>query len=198
MSQAYESVDLVDDRTVEYFTVAIVVTALTAVFAQVTTPYPFSPAPFTLQTAGVLLAGLLLGPRWGAFSLVLYLLVGIAGAPVFAGGGSSFGVITGATGGFLLSFPIAAAAVGAIAHRQLDPRPLDEIGIEFQILAVVVGVLIILAIGPLGIARASGLSLTEAYVESGLVFLPGDLVKAAAVIALARGGYLAQATVFDE
>ena len=62
MTTGYESVDLVGDRTVQYFAVAVVVAALTTAFAQVAVPYPLSPSPFTLQTVGVYLAGLLLGP----------------------------------------------------------------------------------------------------------------------------------------
>ena len=88
MAEEYESVELVGERTVEYLVLAVVVAALTAAFAQVS--IPLGPVPLTLQTAGVFLAGLLLGPVWGALALVLYLLVGIAGAPVFSGFGAGF------------------------------------------------------------------------------------------------------------
>lgn len=86
--------------------------ALTAVVSPVKIPLGFTPVPITLQTLMVLLSGAVLGARYGALSQALYLLVGALGLPVFAGGGSGFGAILGPTGGYLLSYPLAAATVG--------------------------------------------------------------------------------------
>ena len=191
MAEQHESVELVGDRTVQYFAVAVMVAALTAAFAQVTVPYPFSPAPFTLQTAGVYLAGLLLGPVWGAFALVLYLLVGVAGAPVFAGGSAGYGVLVGPTGGYLVSFPIAAALIGALVHRQVHPRRLDEVSVPVQAGALVLGLVVVYLVGSVWLSVQLDLPLTNALVQGGLVFVPGDLAKAVAVLALVTGGYLA-------
>ncbi len=191
MAEQHESVDLVGDRTVQYFAVAVLVAALTAAFAQVTVPYPLSPAPFTLQTAGVYLAGLLLGPVWGAFSLVLYVLVGVAGAPVFAGGGAGYGVLVGPTGGYLVSFPLAAALVGAVVHRQVDPRRLDGVSVALQALALGAGLAVVYLVGSVWLSVQLGLPLANALVQGGVVFVPGDAAKAAAVMALVTGGYLA-------
>ncbi len=86
-----------------------------ALVAQFEIPVPFSPVPDTLQGGALLLVGLALGPRLGAAALVTYLLAGVAGLPVFAGG--SFGVlkIIGPTGGYLLAFPIGAFVAGWVA-----------------------------------------------------------------------------------
>ncbi len=192
MSQRFESVELVDDSTVRYFAVAVLVAALTGALAQVTVPYPFSPAPFTLQTVGVYIAGLLLGPVWGGFALVLYALVGVAGAPVFSGASAGFGVITGPTGGYIVSFPVAAAAIGALVHRQVTPRRLDTVSVVLQVIALFVGLAIIYLIGSVWLATKLELSLGTALVEGGVVFVPGDVAKAAAVMGLVTGGYLAQ------
>lgn len=191
MAEQHESVDLVGDRTVQYFAVAVLVAALTAAFAQVTVPYPFSPAPFTLQTAGVYLAGLLLGPVWGAFSLLLYLLVGVAGAPVFAGGSAGYGVLVGPTGGYLVSFPIAAGLIGAVVHRRVNPRRLDEVSVPLQVLALVVGLAVVYLVGSVWLSVQLELPLANALVQGGVVFIPGDAAKAVAVMALVTGGYLA-------
>ncbi|MDZ7688164.1 MAG: biotin transporter BioY [Halobacteriales archaeon] len=78
---------------------------------------PLGPVPFTLQTFFVVLAGFVLGARWGFVSVTLYLLLGVAGLPVFAGGSAGAGVILGPTGGYLVAFPFGAAVAGFIAER---------------------------------------------------------------------------------
>ncbi len=88
----------------------------TAAIASFKIPLGFTPVPITLQTLGVLLAGGVLGPLWGAVSMILYILIGALGLPVFAGGSSGFGVLLGPTGGYLLSYPIAAAVIGWLTH----------------------------------------------------------------------------------
>lgn len=198
MAERHESVELVGDRTVEYVALAAVVGALTAAFAQVTVPYPFSPAPFTLQTMGVYLGGLLLGPAWGGLALLLYVLAGTAGAPIFSGGSAGLGVIFGPTGGYIVSFPLAAAVIGALVHRRVEPRRLDEVSIAVQVGALLVGLAIVYLIGSVWLAFATEQSLATGFVQGGLVFVPGDIAKAGAVMALVTGGYLAQARgVFD-
>jgi Uncharacterized conserved protein len=192
MAGQHESVELVGDRTAQHFAVAVLVAALTAAFAQVTVPYPLSPAPFTLQTAGVYLAGLLLGPVWGAFSLVLYLLVGVAGAPVFAGGSAGYGVLVGPTGGYIVSFPVAAALIGGLVHRRVEPRRLDGVSVLLQAAAVLLGLAVVYLVGSAWLAAQLGLPLANALVQGGVVFVPGDVGKAVAVIALATGGHLAR------
>ena len=84
---------------------------------------PFSPVPFTLQVPAVVLSGLLLGPRYGALAQAIYLLVGAVGVPVFAEFKGGLGVLLGPTGGYLLSYPIAAAVAGlATTPRGAPPR----------------------------------------------------------------------------
>lgn len=197
MAGQYESVELVGDSTVQYFAMAVVVAALTGAFAQIAVPYPFSPAEFTLQTMGVYLAGLLLGPVWGGFALLLYAVVGVAGAPVFAGGGAGFGVITGPTGGYIVSFPIAAAVIGALVHRQVEPRRLDTVPVPLQVVALFGGLAVVYAIGSVWLAVATEQSLVNGIVQGGVVFVPGDALKAAAVMSLVTGGYLTQAHVAE-
>lgn len=191
MAEQYESVELVGDRTVEYFAVAVVVAGLTAALAQVTVPYPLSPAPFTLQTMGVFLAGLLLGPVWAAFSLLLYVVAGAAGAPIFSGGSAGFGVIVGPTGGYLVSFPVAAGVIGAIVHRRVEPRRLDDVSVILQAGALLVGLAIVYLVGSVWLAFSTEMALSNGLVQGALVFVPGDVVKALVVMGLVTGGYLA-------
>jgi biotin transport system substrate-specific component len=79
---------------------------------------PHEPVPYTLQTLVVLLAGAFLGSRNGAISQLLYLVAGVLGAPVFAGGAFGFARLLGPSGGYLLAFPAAAALVGYLVARR--------------------------------------------------------------------------------
>jgi len=75
------------------------------------------PVPYTLQTWFVLMAGAFLGMRGGAASMFLYLLLGVSGVPVFSQWGFGLSKILGPTGGYLLSFPIAAFVVGYLTEK---------------------------------------------------------------------------------
>lgn len=95
--------------------VAIVVSAslFVALCARVTVPLPFTPVPLTLQNFGVLLVGLMLGPRRGFAALALYLAEGAVGLPVFnPTGPGGIAQLLGPTGGFLLAYPLVAALAG--------------------------------------------------------------------------------------
>src|SRR5882672_6227927 len=89
---------------------------LVAGAAQVSVPLPGTPVPMTLQPMAVLLVAGLLGPQLGALSMILYLAMGAAGLPVFTPTVPLVGVarLFGPTGGYLLAYPVAAWAVGAL------------------------------------------------------------------------------------
>jgi len=89
--------------------------ATTAIGALITIPLPI---PITLQVFGVYLSGFLLGPLFGALSQAIYIIVGFAGLPVFAGGTGGLSIIASPTLGYLIAFPIASAIVGYIAHKK--------------------------------------------------------------------------------
>jgi biotin transport system substrate-specific component len=99
--------------------------ALTAAAAQVSIPLPFTPVPLTLQPMVVLLGGAVLGARLGMSAQVLYLVLGIAGLPVFAASPvlpQGALRLIGPTGGYLMSYPFAAFVAGWLAERGLDRR----------------------------------------------------------------------------
>lgn len=160
-------------RTGVWVDVALVVggALLTAAAAQITIPLPFTPVPITGQTFAVLLVGASLGPWHGASSLALYVLIGGLGLPFYAGASGGWEHISGATGGYLLSYPIAAWATGALAARGWDRKIGSSIG------AMLTGNVIIYLIGLpwLGAVLNTGLNRT---LELGLYpFIPGDTLK---------------------
>lgn len=142
--------------------------------------------PITLQTLGVALAGLCLGAWRGAAAVGLYLLVGLAGLPVFSGGRAGLAVLVGPTGGYLLSFVLAAFLTGLIAQFVVR-RGLSRLTPLWLFLGVfAVRVAVIWPLGVAGIARAVGKPIGELWL-SDLAFWPGDILKGivAALVAYA-------------
>ncbi|NMM30844.1 MAG: biotin transporter BioY [Cellulomonas sp.] len=138
-------------------------------------PVPGSAVPITLQTFGVMLAGLVLGARRGALAALLYLAVGAAGLPVFSGGAGGVGVFAGLSAGYLLAFPLAAALAGYLATQAGGLRPT----VRYVALFGSATAASLLLIHPIGIAVMGwrgGLSVSEAMV-AGSRYIPGDLVK---------------------
>lgn len=118
---AVQSLHPTQDRVLEWARQgALVVGAslFVALCARVTLPLPFTPVPLTLQNFGVLLVGLLLGPRRGFAAMVLYLAEGAAGLPVFnsAGPGGTLQLF-GLTGGYLMAYPFVASLAGFLFER---------------------------------------------------------------------------------
>lgn len=160
------------------------VTALTVLAAQISVPLPFTPVPFTFQPMVVLLGGAALGARLGMSSQILYLLLGIAGLPVFAASPvlpQGAARLIGPTAGFLLSYPFAAYVTGRLAERRFDRRYLTSV------MAMLVGLAIVFAGGAMRIAYgpSAPLGVAGALQTAVIPFIPADLVKiclAAAVL----------------
>ena len=149
--------------------------AVTAVAAQIAIPLPFSPVPFTLQVLAVVLSGLLLGPRHGALAQVIYLLIGAAGAPVFSGFRGGLGHILGPTGGYLLSYPLAAAVAGLAAHAAITSSRQRALTVSF--LCGVAGLAVIYAGGVAWLSTVTELPVAAAIAQGVLPFAGLDLVK---------------------
>ena len=165
--------------------------AVTAVAAQIAIPLPFSPVPFTLQVPAVVLSGLLLGSRHGALAQAIYVLVGAVGVPVFAGFKGGLGVIFGPTGGYLLSYPLAAAVAGLAAYAVArSPR---RSALTSSILWGTAALTVIYAIGAGWLSVVTDLPLAVAVAQGVLPFVVFDLVKVvlAALVAVAAAPAIA-------
>ena len=114
--------------------------ALIASTAQISISLPLTPVPLTLQPTIVLLTAAVLGARLGATCLVLYLAAGVVGFQVFTWSPwlpLGVGRLLGPTGGYLLSYPIAAYLVGWLAQRGMDRRYITSVGAMLAGLAVI-------------------------------------------------------------
>ena len=186
-----ESVELVGEAAVENVARAALLAALTGAFAYVSFPNPASPAPVTLQVLGVFLAGILLGPVWGATSMVLYLLAGTVGAPIFAGGSAGVGELLGSTAGYLWSYPVAAFLTGAIAHNGLGLTDPSKRSVVRLVGAMVVGTAVIYAFGVVGLSLVLGMTLEKAFVAGAVAFLPAEAFKVAAAVGVVKSDRIA-------
>lgn len=156
----------------------VIGSAVMAVCAHVSFPLLFSPVPITLQTFGVILIALTLGPVRGAFSLALYLAEGAVGLPVFSPAGpGGIAQLIGPTGGFLLSYPLAAYVIGSIAR--LRPNKF------FSYLGAVGGELVLFTIGAVWLKLVLHVTFAQAFTMAVLPFLPGEVIKI--VVASAAG-----------
>ncbi|MFB6223161.1 MAG: biotin transporter BioY [Haloarcula sp.] len=187
-----QSVDLVDDETVGWFTKAVLIAALTAALAQISIPLPGTLPPFSLQPFGMFFAGLVLGPLWGGLALLLYLLVGIAGVPVFSNANAGIGYVVAGqgTGGFLVGFLVGAVVAGSIAHRRTTPRAVGDLSVPVQVVALGAAVVVVYAIGVPWLSMVTGLPLTRAAAVM-VPYVPLDIVKLGIAVAVVQGGYLA-------
>jgi biotin transport system substrate-specific component len=189
MAGEHESVELVGDATVEHVAKAALIAALTAALAQVSIPIPSTGVPFSLQPFGAFFAGLLLGPLWGGLAMTLYVLAGIAGAPVYSNGAAGLGYLFGPTGGFLVGFLVGAVAIGAIAHRGVDPRPLGAVSVPVQIGALAIGLVIFYAVGVPWMATVLGIPLGRAAATMA-PYVPPDAVKLLIAVGIVQSGAL--------
>ncbi len=153
-------------------------------------PVPWVPVPVTLQTFGVMLAGLILGPWRGGLVVLTYVLIAMVGIPVLPGGRAGLAVLAGPTGGFLLGMIPGAVLTGLLAGRiQINSASSNAISgqqgwaemapqvLRCWLASVVGGMLVVYAVGIPWLAMVTGMGLTKASLAI-LVFIPGDLLKA--------------------
>lgn len=164
-------------------------TGLVAGAAQVSFSLPFTPVPVTGQTFAVLLVGASLGTIRGFASLVLYLWLGVAGAPIYADHAHGWSVVTSASGGYLVGFVLAGALTGFLAERRWDRTLSSSIG------AMLTGNLVIYLVGLPWLAVVLHTNL-EKTLEYGLYpFVPGDIFKLYLAAALLPGAWRVVARV---
>jgi len=144
-----------------------------AALAQIAIPVPGSPVPVTGQTLGVLILGTAYGSTLGTTTFAMYLLAGIAGAPVFADGGHGLDRIVGATGGYLIGMLVATFVLGQLARFRLDQKFLTALP------SMLIGTVITFSFGLVWLYQFTGQTWSWT-IEKGLApFIVGELLKIA-------------------
>lgn len=158
---------------------------------------PITPVPITLQTLVLCIIGLTLSWREGVASVVMYLAVGAAGLPVFAGFRGGWAVFVGPTAGFLVGFIFGVAATAALKHvfdvaldAMMPERSFKKTFVRFCTYAVasVIGTIVIYAFGIFGQSLLTGMPLSTAAATL-IIFMIGDLIKAFVASAACSGLY---------
>ena len=140
---------------------------------------PIGPVPIVLQNMFVLLAGLLLGSRWGLASVAVYLLTGACGLPVFAGGLGGIGRILGPTGGYLIGYLPAVFIAGYISEKTVKR-------FGYDILAMICATVVLYSCGVTWLKILTGMTWSKTMIVGMYPFLVGDALKIAAAALIAK------------
>ena len=165
------------NKTAEMTKMALMV-AMNCVSAYIIIPLPFSLSPIALQTLIVNLTGYVLNAKQAFMTMLVYLLVGLAGVPVFTGGSAGPGKLFGPTGGYIIGFLFTAVFLAYFRGEKYSFK-------RYALLGCVIGIPLIYVFGVVQLKLITGMGWDKAIMTGALPFIPLDIVKclAAAVIA---------------
>ncbi len=149
--------------------------ALCCATAPISIPLPGG-VPITLQTAAVFLAALLLGPLYGFVAVLVYVLLGAVGLPVFAGFSGGIGSLVGMSGGFIMSWPFAALLAGFI-YFKFGRNKKGVVKYAEMIVAMLLGSVVIYVVGLTQFIFLTKMSIQASLLACMVPFIPGDLLK---------------------
>ena len=160
--------------------------ALTAVCSQIMVPLPFTPVPINLGLLAVWICGGMLGAKRGAIAIIVYVLLGAVGVPVFAGFGAGLGALAGPTGGYILGYIPAVILFGLLAGRAKNAERGRKTASGF-LLTILTGLPAMAACYALGTGWfmvTTGRGLMESLVMCVFPFIAGDVLKVIAAVAV--------------
>ena len=165
------------NKTAEMTKMALMV-ARNCVSAYIIIPLPFSLSPLALQTLIVNLTGYVQNAKQAFMTMLVYLLVGLAGVPVFTGGSAGPGKLFGPTGGYIIGFLFTAVFLAYFRGEKYSFK-------RYALLGCVIGIPLIYVFGVVQLKLITGMGWDKAIMTGALPFIPLDIVKclAAAVIA---------------
>lgn len=143
--------------------------SIIVILAQVSIPLPFTTVPLTMLIFGIAITGLILGSKLGAVSVLIYLLLGAIGLPVFANFAGGVNVLLGPTGGYLLASPLMAYIVGYTREKSSFPITI--------FLGLVLGLTITYIIGTLMFSKITGNTIYQSILYCIIPFIPTDIIK---------------------
>ena len=171
-----------NSKRLQFYILASLFAALTAAGSFIKIPLPY--VPITLQTFFVLLSGSILGAKFGALSQLIYLSVGLLGAPIFSQGGGP-GYVFQPAFGYLLGYPLAAFTIGYLLWGWNLPGAIESPTFLKICLVTTIGVLVIFIPGVtllylnLKYVIAKPIPFSKAVSVGFAVFIPGDIIKVA-------------------
>lgn len=168
---------------------ALGMACVVGLMAQIRFSLPWSPVPITGQTFAVLLAGVLLGRRWGSTSMAIYAGLGAIGLPWFDGWSGGIGILIGPTGGYIIGFILAALFLGHFTDPFVRSRSF------FSMLGLMLFANFVLIHIPgliqlhlwLSLIKGEAVTLSQLLMMGTIPFIVGDVIKAVMAAAIARG-----------
>ena len=160
--------------TTYQLTLTAVMAAVICVLGPISIAIPVSPVPISLGSMAVYLAVTVLGMKLGTLSCLIYLLLGLVGLPVFAGGSAGAAKLFGPTGGYLIGYLFLALIAGAFVGRFAENKWKN---IAFAALGMILGTIVLYALGTAWLAYSAGMDFQAALWAGVIPFIPGDLVK---------------------
>lgn len=156
-------------------------TAVICLLAPWALPLPFSPVPLSLGTLAIYFVVSVLGMKLGTLSVLIYILLGTVGLPVFTNFSGGVGKLLGPTGGYILGYIFMTLICGLFVDKWPD-------NILLRALGMVLGTAALYLFGTIWLAYEANLSFSAAWVMGVLPYIPGDLAKM--VLAMIIGGQL--------
>lgn len=156
-------------KTAEMTKIALLV-AMNCVSAYIVIPLPFSMSPIALQTMFVNLVAFLLTPKQTFMTMLVYLLIGLAGIPVFTGGSAGPAKLFGPTGGYIFGFLVAAVLISLLKGEKYSFK-------RYAVLSVFIGIPVIYLLGAVQLKFITGMNWEAAVVTGVLPFIPLDVAK---------------------
>ncbi|MFY0545154.1 biotin transporter BioY [Brevibacillus sp. H7] len=154
----------------KWFILSAIFAAITAVFSQITIPLPL--IPITGQTLAVGLTATILGSRYGTLAMLLYVLLGAIGLPVFSGASGGLQILVGKTGGYIFGFIFTALITGWILEK-------TRFTFVNALVANLVGMVVTLAFGVMQLKYVLAIPWDKALEFGAYPFLVVGVVKAA-------------------
>ncbi len=165
------------NKTAEMTRMALMV-AMNCVSAYIIIPLPFSLSPIALQTLIVNLTGYVLNAKQAFMTMLVYLLVGLAGVPVFTGGSAGPGKLFGPTGGYIIGFLFTAVFLAYFRGEKYSFK-------RYALLGCVIGIPLIYVFGVVQLKLITGMGWDKAIMTGALPFIPLDILKCLAAVVIA-------------
>ena len=143
--------------------------ALIAILAQISIPLPFTTIPLTLQIVAIGVTGIILGSKCGFISILIYILIGAMGVPVFAGFKGGLSALFGPTGGFILGFPIMVGIIGYVKEKFNSPM--------LTVISLVLGLFIDYITGTILFSLITGNTIINSIMLCVIPFIIVDFIK---------------------
>lgn len=163
--------------TTVQMTLTAIMAAILCILGPLSIPIPISPVPITLTNLAIFFVVCILGWKLGTISYLIYLIIGLAGLPVFSSFGSGFGKLLGPTGGYLISFAFLAVIAGLFFEKTSNKALL--------FLGLALGTVVNYLFGTAWLAVQAQLTFSQALWAGVIPYIPGDVIKILLAIILA-------------